>query len=150
MRQIGTTYPKSSNSLPLNHWRSLFVTEGSIPTLIVPPKFIHQRPSTIGTWCARAMVNNFAPRQTCPVIKLVFGTAGPTVTPSKDDEYSDLVGLTTQARLSLCGRRLGLKRILQMPMCNVSSIRTSPVPSPRGCFLQPKGVYEPLQPADQT
>jgi hypothetical protein len=84
-------------------------------------------------------VNNFAPRGACIVIKLVFGTTGPTVTPSKDDEYSDPAGVTTQARLSLSGRRLGLKRILQMPMCNVSSIRTSPVPSPRGCFTTTKG-----------
>ena len=78
------------------------------------------------------MVNNFAPRRFCPVIKLVSGTAGPTVTPSEDDEYSDPTGLTTQARLSLFGRRLGLKRILQMPTCNVSPIRISPVPSLRG------------------
>jgi len=82
------------------------------------------------------MVNNFAPRGAGTVIKLVFGAAGPTVTPSKDDEYSDLVGLTTQARLSLCGRRLGLKRILQMPMCNISPIRISPVPSSRDWFPQ--------------
>ena len=85
------------------------------------------------------MVNNFAPREAWAVIKLVFGAAGPPVTPSIDDEYSDPVGLTTQARLSLAGRRLGLKRILQMPMCNVSPIRTSPVPSPRGWFPQTKG-----------
>jgi hypothetical protein len=85
------------------------------------------------------MVNNFAPRGAYLVIKLAFGTAGPPVTPSKDDEYSDLVGLTTQARLSRSGRRLGLKRILQMPMCNVSPIRTSPVPSPRGWFTQTQG-----------
>ena len=58
------------------------------------------------------MVNNFAPREAWAVIKLVFGAAGPPVTPSIDDEYSDPVGLTTQARLSLAGRRLGLKRIL--------------------------------------
>jgi len=102
-------------------------------------KVIHQRRSPPGTWCAQTMVNNFAPRGTGTVIKLFFGTAGPTVTPSRDDEYSDPVGLTTQARLSLSGRRLGLKRILKMPMCNVSPIRTSPVPSPRDCFPQTKG-----------
>jgi len=102
-------------------------------------KVIHQRRSAHWIWCAPALVNNFAPRGAGAVIKLVFGTAGPTVTPSKDDEYSDLVGLTTQARLSLSGRRLGLKRILQMPMCNVSPIRTSPVPSLRDCFTQTQG-----------
>jgi hypothetical protein len=85
------------------------------------------------------MVNNFAPRVARIVIKLVFGTAGPAATPSKDDEYSDPAGLTAQARLSLFGRRLGLKRILQMPTRNVSPIRTSPVPSPRGCFIPTKG-----------
>ena len=53
------------------------------------------------------MVNNFAPRGTCLVGNLFFGTAGPTVTPSKDDEYSDPAGLTAQARLSRSGRRLG-------------------------------------------
>jgi hypothetical protein len=39
-------------------------------------------------WCAQAMVNNFAPQGARTVIKLVFRTAGPTVTPFKDDEYS--------------------------------------------------------------
>jgi hypothetical protein len=102
-------------------------------------KVIHQRRSTPWSGCAQAMVNNFAPRESWTVVKLVFGTAGPAATPSKDDEYSDPVGLTTQARLSLCGRRLGLKRILQMPMFNISPIRTSPVPSPRGWLTQTKG-----------
>jgi len=102
-------------------------------------KVIHQRRSTRWKLYAQAMVNNFAPRGFYPVIKLVFGTAGPTVTPSKDDEYSDPSGLTIQARLSLFGRRLGLKRILQMPMCNVSPIRTSPVPSSRGWFPSTQG-----------
>jgi len=85
------------------------------------------------------MVNNFAPRDAYTVIRMVFGTAGPAATPSKEDEYSDPAGLTAQARLSLFGRRLGLKRILQMLTCNVSPIRTSPVPSPRGCFIPTKG-----------
>gem|GEM_PF-3619714 len=65
-------------------------------------KVIHQRRSTQRNLCAQPMVNNFAPRGTWTVIKLVFGTTGPTVTPSTDDEYSDPVGLTTQARLSRC------------------------------------------------
>ena len=68
------------------------------------------------------MVSNFAPRGASVVVKLVFGTAGPTVTPSRDDEYSDLSGLTTQARRSLSGRRVGLERILKMSMCNVSPL----------------------------
>ena len=66
------------------------------------------------------MVNNFAPRETCLVINLACGTAGPPVTPSKADEYSDPAGTTAQARLSRSGRRLGLKRILKMRTCNVS------------------------------
>jgi hypothetical protein len=37
---------------------------------------------------------------------------------------SDPAGTTAQARLSRFGRRLGLKRVLKMPMCNVSPIPT--------------------------
>ncbi len=85
------------------------------------------------------MVNNFAPRSGRFVDNLISGTAGPPVTPSKADEYSDPAGLTAKARLSRFGRHLGLKRILKMPMCNVSSIRTSPVPSLRGCLTPTKG-----------
>lgn len=60
------------------------------------------------------MMNNFAPCRAYDVAKLVFGTATRTVTPSTDDKNSDLLGLATQGRLSLFGRRLGLKRILKM------------------------------------
>ena len=52
-------------------------------------KVIHQRRSTPLKLSAQAMVNNFAPRGFWPVLKLVFGTTGSTVTPSGDDEYSD-------------------------------------------------------------
>ena len=41
------------------------------------------------------MMNNFAPRGARLGDNLVFGTAGPTVTPSRDGESSDPVGLTT-------------------------------------------------------
>lgn len=33
------------------------------------------------------MVSNFAPRGASVVVELVFGTAGPTVTLSRDDKY---------------------------------------------------------------
>jgi hypothetical protein len=49
--------------------------------------------------CAPAMMNNFAPRGTCTVVNLIFGTAGSTVTPSKDDEYSDLSRLHSKFML---------------------------------------------------
>ena len=103
-------------------------------------KVIHQRRSTARNGCGRAMVNNFAPRGARSVIKLICGAAGPAAMPSKDDEYSDLAGLTAQARLSLSGRRLVLKRILEMPMYNVSPIRISPVPSLHGCLAESKGT----------
>jgi hypothetical protein len=118
-------------------WQSMKAPFNSEP--YSSSKVIHQRRSTLGKVCAPTMVNNFAPRGTHIVGNFAFGTAGPTVTPFRDDEYSDPVGLTTQARLSLSGRRLGPKRILKMPMCNVSPIRTSPVPSLRGCLTPTKG-----------
>src|SRR5262249_9053304 len=67
-------------------------------------KVIQQRRSARWIACAQAMVNNFAPRGARTGIKLAFGTAGPTVTPSKFDEYSDPAGRKAQARLSLFGR----------------------------------------------
>jgi hypothetical protein len=66
----------------------------------------------------------YAPRGASVVVRLVFGTAGPKVTPTRKDEYSDPAGLTTQAKLSLSGRRLGLERMLKMPA--VSSFRQFP------------------------
>jgi hypothetical protein len=44
---------------------------------------------------------DFAPRGTCTLVNLVFGTEGLTVTPSKDDEYSTLLASKLNAWTSI-------------------------------------------------
>jgi hypothetical protein len=68
------------------------------------------------------MVNNFASPALRAVRRLTLGATGSTVTPGREDESVSLDVGTSTPRLSLPTRRLDSKRMLQMPMLNVSEV----------------------------
>ena len=104
--------------------------------LIAFPKLFTSGEESLWKLRPQPMVNNFASRAMKAVNKLTFGATGSAVTPGREDEFPNPHGATSWERLSLPARRLGSKRILQMLISNVSSIRTSPSPSQRArCTL---------------
>ena len=106
-------------------------TPGGASSLIAFPKLFTSGEESLCKLRPQPMVNNFASRAMKAVNKLALGATGSPVTPGWEDEFLQPPVATARRRLSLPARRLGSKRILQMWMNNVSSIRTSLSPSQR-------------------
>ena len=117
---------------PLRFWFRLLVWRA--PVLIVTPKLFTSGEESSEKLLPQPVVNNFASRAMRDVHKMVVGATGSAVTPGWEDELARPDVATSSPRLSLPVRRLGSKRILQMSMSNVSSIRTSPSPSQRARY----------------
>ena len=100
-------------------------------SLIVGRKLFTSGEESLQKLRPQPMVNNFASPALRAVHRLTLGATGSTVTPGREDESVSLDVGTSTLRPSLPTRRLDSKRMLQMPMFDVSAIRISLSPSQR-------------------